>query len=69
MNISHLSSDCVDMCVSDRYMSLIHTCELNGINPFDYLAAVLRRADQAAAAPAMWMPWNYRANLANLAAA
>ena len=55
--------------VGDRYMSLIHTCELNGINPFDYLTALLRHADQAAAAPAMWMPWNYRANLANLAAA
>ena len=22
--------------VGDRYMSLIHTCELNGANPFDY---------------------------------
>ena len=25
--------------VGDRYMSLIHTCELNGANPFDYLTA------------------------------
>jgi transposase len=55
--------------VGDQYMSLIHTCELNGINPFDYLTALLRHADQAAAAPTAWMPWNYRANLADLAAA
>ena len=52
--------------VGDRYMSLIHTCELNGANPFDYLTALLRHADEVAAAPAAWMPWNYQANLANL---
>ncbi|MBV8867702.1 MAG: transposase domain-containing protein [Acidobacteriaceae bacterium] len=23
----------------DLFMSLIHTCELNGINPFDYVAS------------------------------
>ena len=50
-------------------MSLIHTCELNGVNPFDYLTALFRHADEVAAAPAAWMPWNYQANLANLAAA
>jgi transposase len=46
--------------VGDQYMSLIHTCELNGVNPFDYLTALLRHADDVAAAPAAWMPWNYR---------
>jgi transposase len=46
--------------VGDQYMSLIHTCELNGVNPFDYLTALLRHADEVAAAPAAWMPWNYR---------
>lgn len=55
--------------VGDQYMSLIHTCELNGANPFDYLTALLRHADEVAAAPAAWMPWNYTANLAELAAA
>jgi transposase len=48
--------------VSDQYMSLIHTCELNGVNPFDYLTALLRHADDVAAAPAAWMLWNYGAN-------
>ena len=27
--------------VGDLFMSLIHTCELNGVNPFDYLRYVL----------------------------
>jgi transposase len=55
--------------VGDQYMSLIHTCELNGANPFDYLTTLLRHADEVAAAPAAWMPWNYAANPAELAAA
>ncbi|MGD0837957.1 MAG: hypothetical protein ABSB49_15060 [Polyangia bacterium] len=53
--------------VSDIFMSLIHTAELNHENPFDYLAALQRHHDQVAATPAVWMPWNYRAALACLA--
>ncbi|HVC97773.1 MAG TPA: hypothetical protein VND64_29150 [Pirellulales bacterium] len=41
-------------------MSLIHTCELNKVNPFDYLNELQRNADQVAAAPAAWLCWNYR---------
>ncbi len=55
--------------VGDLFMSLIYTCQLNGANPFDYLTELQRHADEVAAAPAAWMPWNYQANLANLAAA
>lgn len=46
--------------VGDLFMSLIHTCELNGINAFDYLTELNKHADELAAAPADWMPWNYR---------
>ena len=46
-------------------MSLIHTSRLCGANPFDYLTALERHADQAALNPANWMPWNYRQTLAN----
>jgi hypothetical protein len=49
--------------VGDLYMSLIHTCELNGVNPFDYLTDLQHHADQVAAAPAEWLPWNYRESL------
>jgi transposase len=51
--------------VGDRYMSLIHTCELCGANPFDYLTQLQRHADAVAAAPQHWLPWNYRATLAS----
>jgi hypothetical protein len=45
--------------VGDLFMSLIHTCELNGVGTFEYLVAVLRHHDAAAKKPAAWMPWNY----------
>ena len=49
--------------VGDLYMSLIHTCELNDVNPFDYLTELQRHAGDIAASPADWMPWNYRATV------
>ena len=45
-------------------MSLIHTCQLNEANPFDYLTELQRHAAELAASPAEWMPWNYRETLA-----
>jgi hypothetical protein len=49
--------------VGDLFMSLIHTCELNGANPFHYLTELQKHAPQMATAPAGWMPWNYRRTL------
>jgi transposase len=46
--------------VGDLYMSLIHTCELNGANPFDYLTELQRHAGELQQNPATWMPWNYQ---------
>ena len=51
--------------VGDLYLSLIHTCELNGGNPFEYLTMLQRHASEVAAAPGEWMPWNYRDRLAS----
>lgn len=48
--------------VGDLYMSLIHTCELNDVNPFDYLVELQRHADDVARDPASWMPWSYLAS-------
>ena len=45
-------------------MSLIHTCQLCGANSFDYLVELQRHAQELAACPAEWMPWNYRETLA-----
>jgi hypothetical protein len=41
-------------------MSLIYTCQLNEVNPFDYLTQLQRHADRLAVSPQLWMPWNYR---------
>ena len=54
--------------VGDLYMSLIHTCELNRVNPFDYLTDLQRHAGALASDPAAWLPWNYREQLAPAAA-
>lgn len=50
--------------VGDLFMSLIHTCEQNSVNSFDYLVELMRHAPEVAANPAVWMPWNYRETLA-----
>ncbi len=46
--------------VGDLFMSLIYTCQLGGVDPFDYLTALQRHAAKLASEPAKWMPWNYR---------
>jgi len=45
-------------------MSLIHTCELNKANPFDYLTELQKHSEELKQKPSEWMPWNYRAVLA-----
>jgi hypothetical protein len=50
--------------VGDIYMSLIHTCTLCDVNPFDYLNALQQRAQEVIDAPARWLPWNFREQLA-----
>jgi transposase len=55
--------------VGDLFMSLIHTCQLCGANSFDYLTELQRHAPELTAAPAAWMPWNYRATLAQAVSA
>jgi len=54
--------------VGDLFMSLIHTCELNRVNPFEYLTELLRHRADLTAHPAEWMPWNYRRAAAAVAA-
>ena len=45
--------------VGDIFMSLIHCCQLNGVNPFEYLIALQEHGQQVAQAPTRWLPWNY----------
>ena len=45
--------------VGDLFMSLIHTCNLAEVNPFDYLTALQKHSADLAQHPEKWLPWNY----------
>ena len=51
--------------IGDIHMSLIHTCALNAVNPFDYFMALHRHAQAAEKDPRQWFPWNYHLALAS----
>lgn len=46
--------------IGDIYMSVIHTCQLNGVNPFEYLTTLQAHTEQVRQEPNRWLPWNYR---------
>lgn len=45
--------------VGDLFMSLIHTCQMAGINPLDYLTWLLKQASKLILSPSDFLPWNY----------
>lgn len=45
--------------VGDIMMSVIRTTIAAARNPVDYLTTLLRNAAAVAAAPELWLPWNY----------
>jgi transposase len=51
----------------DIFQSLIHTIELAGGNPFEYLTALLGHRAEVEREPAAWLPWTYAAALARAA--
>ncbi len=53
--------------VGDLFMSLIHTCQLSGANPFQYLTKLQEHGEDVARAPQQWLPWNYQETLRHLA--
>jgi transposase len=46
--------------VGDLFMTLIHSCELHGVNAYDYLTELQKNAGELSCHPQEWMPWNYR---------
>jgi hypothetical protein len=52
--------------VGDVYTSLIVTTMLHHGDPFHYLTALFTNYKAVAAAPADWLPWNYKDTLAHL---
>ncbi len=55
--------------LGDIFMTLILTSELHGINPYDYLTALLKHPKAVAERPWDWLPWTYQHTLLELAAA
>ena len=45
--------------IGDLFMSLIHTCALNRINPFHYLVTLQKHSSELFKNPGQWLPWNY----------
>lgn len=46
--------------VGDVVTSLISTCELNGVNCFDYLVTLQQNRRRIELEPERWLPWNYQ---------
>jgi len=46
--------------IGDLFMSLIHTCTLNHVNPFHYLTTLQKHSSELFKNPKRWLPWNYQ---------
>ena len=46
--------------IGDLFMSLIHTCTLNRVNPFHYLTTLQKHSSELFKNPKPWLPWNYQ---------
>lgn len=52
--------------IGDLFMSLIHTCHLSQVNPFDYLVNLQKNTSELFKNPSAWLPWNYNETMAGL---
>lgn len=46
--------------IGGMFTSLIQTCQMNGVNPFNYLLSLRRNSSAVFKVPQDWLPWNYR---------
>jgi hypothetical protein len=49
--------------IGDLFMSLIHTCNLCKVNPFEYLKTLQQHSSELFQNPDKWMPWNYEKSI------
>ncbi len=50
----------------DIYLSLIATCQLNKVNPHEYLTAIQTHSDELKACPVDWMSWTFEETMRRL---
>jgi transposase len=53
--------------IGDLFMSLIHTCNLCKVNPFEYLKTLQQHSSELFRHPDQWMPWNYEESIGSAA--
>jgi transposase len=53
--------------IGDLFMSLIHTCNLCKVNPFEYLKILQQYSSELFSDPDKWMPWNYQQSISTAA--
>jgi transposase len=61
---SYFYKSCWGAFIGDTLLSIIKTCNLNGINPYDYLIAIQANSEGVKKKPNDWLPWNYTQNVA-----
>jgi len=49
--------------IGDMYMTIIHTCNLHGVNAFEYLNVLAKHSAEVFKHPERWLPWNYKQQL------
>jgi len=60
---SYFYKTCWGAFIGDTLLSIIRTCDLNGINPYDYLIAIQANSEEVKKRPNDWLPWNYTQNI------
>lgn len=54
--------------IADILMSVMETCVLNNVNPYNYLIAIQKHQEDVGRNPPLWLPWLYEERLKNLQA-
>jgi len=49
--------------IGDILMSVMETCILNDVNPWEYLVAIQKHQADVRKNPALWVPWSYENRL------
>ena len=52
--------------IADILMSVMETCVLNNVNPYNFLIAIQKHSEDVFKNPRLWLPWIYEARLKNL---
>jgi transposase len=60
---SYFYKTCWGAFIGDTLLSIIKTCGLNEVNPYDYLMAIQANFEDVAKRQHAWLPWNYTQNV------